>query len=50
MTELAPFQVARPRDVEAAIALCCANAQSRYSPAAPTSWSTSGAAFAGPSS
>ena len=30
MTELAPFQVARPRDVEAAIALCSANAQSRY--------------------
>ncbi len=30
MTELAPFQVARPRDVEAAIALCSENAQSRY--------------------
>lgn len=30
MTELAPFQVARPRDIEAAIALCSENAQSRY--------------------
>ncbi|MEZ5890852.1 MAG: 4-hydroxybenzoyl-CoA reductase subunit beta [Xanthobacteraceae bacterium] len=30
MSELAPFQVARPRDVEAAIALCSENAQSRY--------------------
>ena len=30
MTELAPFQVARPRDIETAIALCSANAQSRY--------------------
>lgn len=30
MTEVAPFQVARPRDVEAAIALCSGNAQSRY--------------------
>jgi 4-hydroxybenzoyl-CoA reductase subunit beta len=30
MTELAPFQVARPRDVEAAITLCSENTQSRY--------------------
>lgn len=30
MNELAPFQVARPRDVEAAITLCSENAQSRY--------------------
>jgi 4-hydroxybenzoyl-CoA reductase subunit beta len=30
MTELAPFQVARPRDIEAAIALASANPQSRY--------------------
>ncbi|MGZ9073798.1 MAG: 4-hydroxybenzoyl-CoA reductase subunit beta [Rhodoplanes sp.] len=30
MTELAPFQVTRPRDIEAAIALCAANAESRY--------------------
>ncbi len=30
MTEVAPFQVARPRDLEAAIALCSGNAQSRY--------------------